>query len=94
MLLDETLASLYGVEVKALNQAVTRNIDRFPGDFMFQLSSEEASVLRSQTVTSSVAHGGRRYLPRAFCLPTAFLGQLGLAEDDQMMRPRQLCQQC
>ena len=66
VLLDETLAALYGVEVKALNQAVTRNIDRFPADFMFQLNSGETSILRSQTVTSSVAHGGRRYLPRAF----------------------------
>ena len=66
VLLDEVLASLYGVEVKALNQAVRRNIERFPGDFMFQLTSEEARALRSQTVTSNVGRGGRRYLPHAF----------------------------
>jgi hypothetical protein len=66
VLFDETLASLYCVEVKALNQAVSRNIERFPGDFMFQLTSEEERALRSQTVTSNVGRGGRRYLPHAF----------------------------
>lgn len=53
VLLDETLAVLYGVPVKALNQAVKRNAERFPEDFMFQLTTEEVENLRSQIVTSS-----------------------------------------
>lgn len=65
VLLDVDLADLYGVETKVLNQAVRRNLDRFPSDFMFQLTSEEAENLRSQFVTSS-RHGGRRYEPFAF----------------------------
>lgn len=64
-MLDEHLASLYEVEVKALNQAVKRNIERFPEDFMFRLAPEETSRLRSQIVTSKT-WGGRRYLPYAF----------------------------
>lgn len=67
VLLDETLAELYGVPVKALNQAVKRNIGRFPDDFMFQLTGVEGANLRSQTVTSKTAgHGGRRSEPYAF----------------------------
>lgn len=66
VMLDETLARLYDVEVRALNQAVKRNIDRFPGDFMFQLTPDEAALLKSQTVTSSPGHGGRRKLHYAF----------------------------
>ena len=53
VLLDFDLASLYGVTTKALNQAVKRNRERFPDDFMFQLTTEEVSILRSQTVTSN-----------------------------------------
>lgn len=53
VLLDFDLALLYGVATKALNQAVKRNRDRFPDDFMFQLTTDEILVLRSQTVTSS-----------------------------------------
>ncbi len=64
VMLDEDLARLYQVETKVLNQAVSRNMDRFPEDFMFRVSKEEFEVLRSQIVTSS--WGGRRYLPRAF----------------------------
>lgn len=64
VMLDEDLAKLYQVPTKALNQAVTRNIDHFPGDFMFRLSKDEFEILRSQTVTSK--WGGRRYPPRAF----------------------------
>ena len=56
---------MYGVEAKILNQAVRRNLDRFPADFMFQLTVEEAHNLRSHFVTSS-SWGGRRYLPYAF----------------------------
>ena len=59
VLLDADLADLYGVEARALNQAVARNRNRFPDDFMFQLTSEEWERMRSQTVTSSGAKGGR-----------------------------------
>jgi hypothetical protein len=65
VLLDADLAALYGVETRALIQAVKRNAQRFPADFMFQLSEEEWAVLRSQTVISS-AWGGRRTAPYAF----------------------------
>ena len=65
VMLDADLASLYGVQTKALNQAVQRNIDRFPWDFMFQISPEEKESLRSQFVT--LKRGGhRKYLPYAF----------------------------
>ena len=64
VMLDRDLAELYDVETKALKQAVRRNIDRFPGDFMFELSKEEFKNLRSQIVTSS--WGGLRYLPMVF----------------------------
>jgi hypothetical protein len=64
VMLDSDLAELYGVETKVLNQAVNRNIDRFPPDFMFQLNDYEWSNLKSQFVTSS--WGGRRKSPNAF----------------------------
>lgn len=64
VMLDEDLAALYGVETKVLNQAVKRNQERFPPEFMFQLTKEDMENLRSQFVTSS--WGGRRYLPYAF----------------------------
>lgn len=64
VLIDADLAELYGVETKVLNQAVRRNLARFPNDFMFQLSDKEFEILRSHTVTSS--WGGRRYPPFAF----------------------------
>ncbi|BBJ27430.1 ORF6N domain-containing protein [Athalassotoga saccharophila] len=64
VMLDSDLAKLYDVEVRVLNQAVKRNKERFPEDFMFQLTEEEYENLRSQFVTSS--WGGRRYLPYAF----------------------------
>jgi len=66
VMLDFDLAELYHVETKVFNQAVKRNIERFPDDFMFQLSEEEYENLRSQFVTSSLKHGGRRYMPYAF----------------------------
>jgi len=65
-MLDSDLAEIYGVETKVLNQAVKRNRDRFPEDFMFQLTNEEAEALRSQFVTSKKGRGGRRYAPYAF----------------------------
>ena len=65
VMLDADLATLYQVPVKALNQAIKRNPERFPIDFMFQLTKQELANLRSHPVTSS-SHGGRRYLPFAF----------------------------
>ena len=80
VLLDADLATLYGVEARALNQAVARNRKRFPADFMFQVSAEEYEPIRSrfvtaskggtpnssQTVMSSRKHRGRAYRPYAF----------------------------
>ncbi|MGO8759057.1 MAG: ORF6N domain-containing protein [Terracidiphilus sp.] len=66
VLLDFDLAALYGVQVRALNQAVKRNERRFPSDFVFRLTAEENQTLKSQTVISGSSHGGRRYLPYAF----------------------------
>jgi phage regulator Rha-like protein len=67
VMLDADLAELYGVELRALNQAVKRNADRFPEDFMFQLTAEEFSALRSQIVTLKTGRGQhRKYLPYAF----------------------------
>jgi hypothetical protein len=79
VMIDRDLATLYGVSVKALNQAVRRNLDRFPDDFMFQLTWEEARSLRSQTVTLKPERGATspsrivtkrgthlKYLPLAF----------------------------
>ncbi len=64
VMIDSDLAELYQVETKALNQAVNRNLDRFPKDFMFQLIENEWEILKSQFVTSS--WGGRRKLPFVF----------------------------
>ena len=64
VMIDRDLALLYGVETRVLNQAVKRNIERFPNDFMFQLSKEDIEILKSQNVTSS--WGGDRRLPYAF----------------------------
>jgi len=71
VILDENLARMYGVTTRALNQTVRRNLDRFPEDFMFQLTENEYSNLMSQFVTSSLNTrdanwGGRRKLPFAF----------------------------
>jgi phage regulator Rha-like protein len=65
VMLDRDLAELYGVETRMLKQAVRRNVGRFPGDFMFELTKEEARSLRSQNVT--LKRGGHsKYLPFAF----------------------------
>jgi len=61
VMLDSDLASLYGVETKALTRALRRNPERFPDDFMFQLTDEEWEDLRCQIGTSNRARGGRRY---------------------------------
>jgi hypothetical protein len=77
VILDADLAKLYGVPTKSFNQAVRRNRDKFPPDFMFELTRSEAvklqisvyqkdAILRSQIVTSKIGHGGRRYHPFAF----------------------------
>jgi hypothetical protein len=77
VMLDEDLAALYEVETKRLNEQVRRNQERFPEDFMFQLTAEEFANLKSQFVTSSLrsqiatsnnppGRGGRRHLPYAF----------------------------
>ena len=65
ILMDTHLAELYGVETRVLIQAVKRNEDRFPTDFMFQLTQNEFDSLRSQIVISK-GKGGRRYLPYVF----------------------------
>lgn len=65
-MLDSDLAALYGVSTKRVNEQVRRNPRRFPSDFMFQLSAEEVSGLRSQNATSKPGRGGRRYLPFVF----------------------------
>ncbi|WP_324069779.1 MAG: ORF6N domain-containing protein [Flavobacterium sp.] len=64
IMLDFDLAELYETETRILKQAVRRNIERFPDDFMFELTKEEFDNLRSQIVTSS--YGGTRYMPFAF----------------------------
>ncbi len=66
VMLDADLAKLYQVPTKAFNQAVRRNRERFPDDFMFQLEPAEAKSLRSQSVTSNSGRGGSRYLPYVF----------------------------
>jgi ORF6N domain-containing protein len=68
VMLDRDLAELYQVETRALNQAVKRNLNRFPEDFMFQLTADEEEALRSQSVISNTGtgRGGRRYLPLVF----------------------------
>ena len=65
VMLDADLAELYGVPTKRLNEAVRRNAARFPEDFMFQLTADEAETLRSQFATSN-GRGGRRYIPYVF----------------------------
>ncbi len=66
VVLDDDLARLYSVTTKRLNQAVKRNRLRFPADFAFHLTPQECGILKSQFVTSSTGHGGRRNRPWAF----------------------------
>jgi hypothetical protein len=68
IILDADLAKLYGVETRALVQAVKRNAERFPADFMFRVTAQELAALRSQSVISKTqpGRGGRRYPPYAF----------------------------
>jgi hypothetical protein len=66
VILDADLAKLYGVTTARLNQQVKRNLERFPSDFMFELTKKEYESLMLQIATSSVTHGGRRKLPFVF----------------------------
>jgi len=66
VMVDSDIAALYGVELRSLNQAVKRNIGRFPLDFMFQLTNDEWNSLRSHFVISKSNRGGRRYAPYVF----------------------------
>lgn len=66
VMLDADIAELYGVPVRILNQQIKRNQERFPADFVFQLTPKEHEVLRSQIVISKKGRGGRRYRPYAF----------------------------
>jgi len=66
VMLDNDLADLYDIETKRLKESVRRNIDRFPEDFMFELTPAEFESLRSQIATSKIGRGGARYLPMAF----------------------------
>ncbi len=66
VMLDSDLAKLYGVLTKRLNEQVSRNRDRFPEDFAYQLTSQEFTNLKSQNATSSLHHGGKRKLPWVF----------------------------
>lgn len=66
IMLNSDIAKPYGTETKILNKAVSRNQDRFPKDFMFQLTSEEWSSLKFHSGTSKKGRGGRRFLPYAF----------------------------
>lgn len=90
VLLDADLAELYGVETKVLLQAVKRNRERFPEDFMFQLTADEFGNLRSQFVISS--WGGRRYAPYVFTeqgvamLSSVLKSQRAIAVNIEVMR--------
>jgi len=83
VILDVDIAALYEVETRTLVQAMKRNLDRFPPDFMFQLTPEEVENLRSQSVISS--WGGRRYLPHAFT-------ELGVAMLSSVLRSERAVQ--
>lgn len=85
VMLDRDLATLYGVETKVLNQAVKRNISRFPIDFMFQLNEIEEESLRSQFVTSNGSKGGQRYQSYVFT-------ELGIAMLSSVLRSDQAIQ--
>src|SRR3990172_1031484 len=92
VMLDADLARIYAVQTKALNQAIKRNAERFPEDFVFQLMSEEVGALRCQIGTSNLRsqiatskrRSGRRYLPWAFTEHGAIatnLAHIGLLEE-------------
>ena len=84
-MLDRDLAALYAVTTGNLNKAVQRNLDRFPPDFMFQLTTDEAANLRFQFGISSTSYGGRRYVPYAFT-------EQGVAMLSSVLRTRRAAQ--
>ena len=98
VMLDNDLADIYGYELKVMNQQVKRNIERFPDDFMFQLTREEVDSVRSQIVTSRKSpyfkgqEGGRRWLPYVFTeqgiymLATVLKGELAVQQSVFIMR--------
>jgi hypothetical protein len=92
VLLDADLAMLYGVPTKVLVQAVKRNLERFPADFMFHLTDQEFGRLRSQIVTAKIGRGGRRTLPYAFTeqgvamLSSVLRSQRAIAVNVEIMR--------
>lgn len=98
VMLDSDLAEIYGYELRAMNQQVKRNIERFPEDFMFQLTKDEVELVKSQIVTSrdntffSGQEGGRRKLPYAFTeqgiymLATVLKGELAVQQSVFIMR--------
>ena len=93
VMLDEDLASMYEVETKVLNQAVKRNIKRFPSDFMLRISSQEAGSLRSQIVTLKMQRGQhRKYAPYVFTeqgvamLSTVLRSERAIMVNIQIMR--------
>lgn len=79
VILDADLALLYGVPTKRFNEAVKRNLAKFPSDFMFVLTAEEWDALRSQFATSNVQRGGRRYLPYVFTEHGALMASMILS---------------
>ena len=85
VLLDDELARLYRVTTKALNQAVKRNAERFPADCAFPMTRQEFTALKSQIVTSSFGHGGRRYHPWVFT-------EHGVAMLSSVLRSREAAQ--
>ena len=66
VIVDSDLAALYEVPTKRFNEAVKRNLAKFPADFMFSLTRDEWAALRSQSATLNAGRGGRRYLPQVF----------------------------
>jgi hypothetical protein len=92
VMLDRDLADLYQVETRALKQAVRRNIERFPADFMFELTSDELQNWRSQFVTSNPERMGLRHLPMAFTeqgvamLSSVLRSQRAIQANIQIMR--------
>ena len=98
VMLDSDLADIYGYELKAMNQQIKRNIERFPEDFMFQLTRDEVELVKSQFVTSrentffAGQGGGRRKLPYAFTeqgiymLATVLKGELATKQSIFIMR--------
>lgn len=92
VMLDQDLARLYGVETRVLTRAVRRNLDRFPKDFMFELSDQEVIPLRSQIGISKPGRGGRRYNPLVFTeqgvamLSTVLRSRLAVQVNIEIMR--------